>query len=68
MFIACSLWVSSSLIVDCYRLGHVISEVDKMLGVVDFQNAARQLVPSVSAKDINSYRELERKINQSSLK
>lgn len=37
-----------------------------MLGTVDFETAARQLVPSVSAKDLSSYRELERKINQSS--
>ncbi len=49
-------------------VGHEISETDKMIAAVDFQNAARQLVPSVSAKDMSSYRELERKINQSSIK
>jgi hypothetical protein len=47
-------------------LGHMISEGDRMLAAIDFETAARQLVPSVSAKDLSSYRELERKINQSS--
>ena len=46
--------------------GHMISEGDRMLATIDFETAARQLVPSVSAKDLSSYRELERKINQSS--
>lgn len=45
--------------------GHVICEADRMLSAIDFQTAARQLVPSVSAKDLSCYRELERKINQS---
>lgn len=44
----------------------MISEGDRMLATIDFETAARQLVPSVSAKDLSSYRELERKINQSS--
>lgn len=44
--------------------GRVISEADRMLSAIDFQAAAGQLVPSVSAKDLSSYRELERKINQ----
>ena len=53
------------LITSClFSLGNTIPDTEKMMLPLDFQNAARQLVPSVSAEDLSSYRELERRINQ----
>jgi len=46
------------------REGHSISEVDHLLSNEDFEQACTNLVPSVSAHDLLSYKELEHKINQ----
>lgn len=50
-----------------FLIGHEVREEDAgLLMSSDFERAAAQLVPSVSERDLLSYRDLERRINQSS--